>query len=261
MPTTYAHDLFGKRVYQRLDEETKRKIKEHQDLFQIGVHGPDILFYHEPFHKNPVSGLGSKMHQELAAEFFKEGKKRCQKEKDDALLVYLLGFICHFMLDSNCHPYINAYVESEKASHDTVETDFDRYLMEKTGKDPFSFKPGNAIHPGEQAVKTIAKVIDGVSEKELMKALKGIRFFTGVTVGNALYRKTLLAASKVIGLQDYAAGRVILAEPFENCRESTAYLAQVYEKAVPEAVQIIEDYVQTLEDTDYISDRFLRNYE
>ena len=52
MPTTYAHDLFGKMVYHRLDPEIQEKIKKYQTTYQIGLHGPDILFYVRPFHKN-----------------------------------------------------------------------------------------------------------------------------------------------------------------------------------------------------------------
>ena len=46
MPTTYAHDLFGKEVYKRLPSDMKALIRRHGDLYRIGLHGPDILFYY-----------------------------------------------------------------------------------------------------------------------------------------------------------------------------------------------------------------------
>ena len=57
MPTTYAHDLFGKEVYKRLPSDMKALIRRHGDLYRIGLHGPDILFYYM-VSKNPVTQFG-----------------------------------------------------------------------------------------------------------------------------------------------------------------------------------------------------------
>ena len=54
MPTTYAHDLFGKEVYKKLPSDMKALIRRHGDLYRIGLHGPDILFYYM-VSKNPVT--------------------------------------------------------------------------------------------------------------------------------------------------------------------------------------------------------------
>lgn len=43
MPTTYAHDLFGKMVYRQLPASLQQLIRENGELYRIGVHGPDIL--------------------------------------------------------------------------------------------------------------------------------------------------------------------------------------------------------------------------
>ena len=36
MPTTYAHDLFGKRVYRRLPEKLQHLIRSNGNLYRIG---------------------------------------------------------------------------------------------------------------------------------------------------------------------------------------------------------------------------------
>ena len=46
MPTTYAHDLFGQKVYRQMPEEVKKVIRENGELYRIGLHGPDIFFYY-----------------------------------------------------------------------------------------------------------------------------------------------------------------------------------------------------------------------
>ena len=74
MPTTYAHDLFGKMVYHRLNPEIQKKIKKYQTTYQIGLHGPDILFYVRPFHRNRFNQMAHRLHQEEAAGFFEKGR-------------------------------------------------------------------------------------------------------------------------------------------------------------------------------------------
>ena len=72
MPTTYAHDLFGKEVYKRLPSDMKALIRRHGDLYRIGLHGPDILFYYM-VSKNPVTQFVIEMHHEKARAFYEEG--------------------------------------------------------------------------------------------------------------------------------------------------------------------------------------------
>ena len=47
MPTTYAHYRFGKEVTEALPRGLQNTIEYHRDLHDIGLHGPDILFYYK----------------------------------------------------------------------------------------------------------------------------------------------------------------------------------------------------------------------
>ena len=97
MPTTYAHDRFGREVWKKLPKDLKNTIREHKKLYLIGLHGPDIFFYYHPLTRNPISQYGSQLHERTAAEFFQERIALFQENPDDALRVYLLGFACHFL--------------------------------------------------------------------------------------------------------------------------------------------------------------------
>ena len=48
MPTTYAHYKFGKEVISALPRPLRSTVENHRELFDIGLHGPDILFYYHP---------------------------------------------------------------------------------------------------------------------------------------------------------------------------------------------------------------------
>ena len=66
MPATYTHFRFGQDVKQRLPKGIRKIVDLHEDLFDIGLYGPDILFYYHGAVANPVSLTGFRMHKRNA---------------------------------------------------------------------------------------------------------------------------------------------------------------------------------------------------
>ena len=262
MPTTYAHDLFGKMVYHRLDPEIQEKIKKYQTTYQIGLHGPDILFYVRPFHKNRFNQMAHRLHREEAAGFFERGRELYQKTGNEEILVYLLGFICHFMLDSTCHPYISEYMKKTGARHDEIETEFDRALMVRTGKDPFHYQPGSVIRIEKNSVDAISEVMEGMSRKDIVRALMGTKFYTRLPICDSeKKRKVKLAVARILFMYRLADGRIIRGEPKDICLESTQHLTQLFLQTVPEAAAMINEYYKQRNGSDRLNVRFDRNYK
>ena len=262
MPTTYAHDLFGKMVYHRLDPEIQEKIKKYQTTYQIGLHGPDILFYVRPFHKNRFNQMAHRLHREEAAGFFERGRELYQKTGNEEILAYLLGFICHFMLDSTCHPYISEYMKKTGARHDEIETEFDRALMVRTGKDPFHYQPGSVIRIEKNSVDAISEVMEGMSHKDIVRALMGTKFYTRLPICDSeKKRKVKLAVARILFMYRLADGRIIRGEPKDICLESTQHLTQLFLQAVPEAAAMINEYYKQKNGSDRLNVRFDRNYK
>ena len=96
MPATYTHFRFGQEVRQRLSPKLQDIIAEAGDLYDIGLYGPDILFYYHAAVANPVSLTGFRMHKKNAYGFFTRSLSLTTDKKS---LAYLFGFICHFALD------------------------------------------------------------------------------------------------------------------------------------------------------------------
>ena len=84
MPTTYAHYKFGKEVMSALPRPLQNSIENKRALFDIGLHGPDILFYYKALFKNPVSGQGYAMHDQPADEFFNHAAEVLANAEDPA---------------------------------------------------------------------------------------------------------------------------------------------------------------------------------
>ena len=69
MPTTYTHYRFGKDVLDALPRRIRTAMETNRELFDIGLHGPDILFYYRALIPNSVSGQGYGMHKQMADLF------------------------------------------------------------------------------------------------------------------------------------------------------------------------------------------------
>ena len=262
MPTTYAHNVFGEAVLKRLPAELQDIVSENSMAYRLGLHGPDVLFYYKPFGKNPVSDLGSRLHKEEARGLFMRCKELLGQDGDPALLAYTIGFICHFMLDSSCHPFIGAYMEKTGARHDEIETEFDRVLMEKNGKNPMTFRPADFIRTDAGTLRVMARVLEPVTEKELRHGLRGMKFYTGVVVRpTGIGRKGLLRIMKIFRIYESMQGRVIRKKPLNRCMDSSRELLKLFRLSVPETVTVIEDYFCTLQDPTYLNARFDRNFE
>ena len=95
MPTTYTHYRFGKDVLDALPRRIRTAMETNRELFDIGLHGPDILFYYRALIPNSVSGQGYGMHKQMADLFFERAKKVIADADDKTMSrAYIYGFIC-----------------------------------------------------------------------------------------------------------------------------------------------------------------------
>ena len=126
MPSTYAHRRFGADVLALLPDGLRATLEQHRELYDMGLHGPDLMFYYKALQSNPVNRLGNTMHEQKGEVFFTRARTVVENATDkSAALAYVLGFVCHFALDSTCHPYVEAYVRESGVGHCEIETEFD----------------------------------------------------------------------------------------------------------------------------------------
>ena len=107
MPTTYAHYRLGENVRKILPEHLQQLINKNEELFHIGVHGPDHMFYYNPVISTKVGKTGSRIHKEPGKKFFAAAAQVIHKcEKKEAHLAFAYGYLCHFAMDYVCHGYV-----------------------------------------------------------------------------------------------------------------------------------------------------------
>ncbi|MBO5777958.1 MAG: hypothetical protein J6R82_00155 [Clostridia bacterium] len=144
MPAVYAHRIYGDAVYSALSPTLAKRIEPHLPLFRLGLHGPDLLFYYQPFRKTPLGKMGSGLHAFTGREVIScmlDVVDALPEEKREAAMAYTLGFVCHYLLDSACHPYVKRLETAGKANHIAIEGEFDLWLIVEEGGEPFATDP------------------------------------------------------------------------------------------------------------------------
>ena len=249
MPSTYAHRRFGANVLDHLPPELGDRIHKNRPLYDIGLHGPDLLFYYHAAKSNPVSALGNAMHDEPGRKFFDRARQVVQKAPDrEAALAYALGFVCHFALDSTCHPFVDRFVRESGVSHCEIETEFDNMLLRRDGQDPLKFFTASHIQPSARNAHVIAPFYEGITEQQTLEALKGmITVHRLLQASNPVKRWVVLTGMKVVGKYEGMHGLVANPKPNPRCADSNRQLEELYAKALPLAERLILEYVAQLD--------------
>lgn len=260
MPAIYAHTVFGEEVLKKLNPELQKIIQDDMDYYNIGVNGPDILFYNQPLKHNPINRLGNNMHKQIAFDFFMHGKNTVKKSINrDAAIAYVCGFICHFILDSECHGYVGECEKKYGASHYEIEADFDRALLVERGFVANEVQLSSTIHYNDEISEVISPFF-GIQSDDVKKSLKGMIFFLDVLHCRSSLKRNILFLGMDLVKVSSMKGLVVRNEPNLKCKESTPELIHRLYDSIDLAVQMIEEYMNEIDVDTKINDRFKRNY-
>lgn len=263
MPTTYAHYRLGNEVAKKLPASAKETVSAYRGLFDIGVHGPDIFFYHNPILKSDLVRLGEQMHHESGATFFKRAasviRKNNQKEAHKA---YLYGFLCHFAMDVTCHGYIGEMIEKTGVGHFEIEAEYDRELLQKDGYEAISKCLTGHLHATREHALVISDFWNEVSEKKVKQTLKRMVFFLNVLRAPSKAKRGLLfVLMKAVGFYEPLHGLIINYKENPLCRESTDWLMEHFDAAVSLAVELITEYEKYIQTGGTLSETFSYDFE
>lgn len=148
MPGFTTHYILGMKAYNDLPANyLKFVITKYRWLYQLGLQGPDMFFYNLPIlrhrdHRN----VGSYMHEHRVNDFFRCAFDRLSriesKQQKEEGMAFLCGFICHYIGDSICHPYVYGRIGYDVQNpggyyhglHAKLENDIDALLLKKYKK-------------------------------------------------------------------------------------------------------------------------------
>lgn len=258
MPSTYFHYRYGKDIFKLLPQQTQKLIEQSRELYDIGLHGPDICLYYEPMTFNAVKKNCFSLHKQYADELFKHSATHIQESiNQDAYKVYLIGFICHYALDSICHPYVEKIISLEEVSHTDLETNLDRYFMLADGLDPMKHFPITHINPSDENSKIIKLFYPSLTVDEVKTCLEGMieatKFFHATNTKRLEEIYLLLHDNNCYGPMS---GLVMGPEANPVCDKYYALFDKLYKKAVPFGVKLINEFITYLEQGTDLSEDF-----
>lgn len=231
MPSVYAHYRFGITLLPALPADVRKTIGRFRSLFEMGLHGPDIFYYASPIIPTGGDFLGIKYHEQTGREFFSRVCRAVRMERSEASMAYLYGVLCHYCLDSQCHPVIAGLVAEKAVSHSRLETEFDRYLLDSDGKKPAyaqDFSPHIKVSDGES--ETISRFYPPATPGSIRRAVGSMAFYTKLLAAPDGMKRTLL--EKGIGvIPKEIQGMLMTKTPDAACAGLCEQLMECYRQA------------------------------
>lgn len=231
MPSTYAHYRFGTQLLTHMPADVRRTIQRFRQLFEVGLHGPDIFFYRSPLLRTNISFLGAKYHEQTGEAFFERVCRSLRLEPSEAGAAYLYGVLCHYCLDAACHPYVRKAEEKGEVTHARLETEFERYLLEKDGKIPACSQDLSRhirLTPGE--CETVARFYPPASGANVQRSVKDMAAFLKLFATPEGMRRNVLQKGVQLVAGSYA-DMLMTEKPEPLCAPYLPELMERYEKA------------------------------
>lgn len=244
MPSNYAHYRFGVELIEKLSPDVRRTVGRFRQLFDMGLHGPDLFLYHDPLVKTASVKLSKKFHSQSGKIFFERVCRSLQLNPSEGAMAYLYGVLAHYTLDSMSHPYVRRMVEQGTDTHNQIETEFDRYLLELDGKTPaylYDQSGHMQLTPGE--CETVASFYPGASAGTIRRSVKRMAACTRFLVMPKGPRRTIVERSLKLTAPG-AAGLVMQTRPDHSSKQRNEAMLRLYEMAL-DRYMVLLDQIHT----------------
>lgn len=240
MPSNYAHYRFGAMAMDSMSPEIRRCVRRFRQLYDVGLHGPDLFFYHNIFAKDTYGDLARQFHHQSGEVFFSRVCRQLRLEPSEAAMAYLYGVLAHYCLDSVCHPYINTIVKETDIGHTELETEFDRYLLTLDGKRPphtFDCSPHMKLTRGECV--TVSAFYPKTTPAAVYRSIHSMAFSVKMLASNkGLARNGVEAAVKLTG--GAIAPYIMTRSPNPRCSHLDEDLLALFDQALETYPRLLE---------------------
>lgn len=254
MPTTYAHWAFGRECIDLMPQNLQKIIHENRDIYNLGVHGPDIFFY-DLLHSD-VAKYGSELHNIPVNVFFKNCKQVFKTHPEKAqMLAYMMGFLSHFVLDSQAHSYVQIKDESCPASHNLIEAQWDRHLIELDNRKVNLVDRAESLKPNNKNAKIISYFYP-YDKKTVLRTCRMQKFVVS-TLNCISKRKQDFLQNILLKLnQNDFADLFVGFEENEYCRDSNMRLDKIGAKAMRLYPKLMKNLINYLNDDAELDEYF-----
>lgn len=266
MPDFYAHYVHGQRVFALLRAEVASAIS-NKNLYNLGLQGPDFLYFHKPFRKtnNPVLKLATDIHNKNCTDVFDAVLSKIKIRPYTDEFSYMMGFVGHFGLDSCCHPYINAMVTEMNRDHAEIEMEFEKFLLKHDGLHPLRYKAYNYININEREAEAAAEVyrclLPSITAQDILRSFRAFKrgkcFFYAPTRFSQCLKLFLI---RVFGIYNFLQGHIIRTDDHVKSKITNEKIFYLYNNSVEITAELMENFYKNITENKPLLDRFNYNF-
>lgn len=262
MPEAVVHASFGQEVLSSLPPEVRDSIVP--EPFRFALFGPDVWFMHQPWRRR--EGRGRRMHTTRPGAFLTALVRRAHASSCRAeLFSYLAGFLCHYALDSETHPYVIDITTREHRfprSHMSLEHALDIIEMKKDGVWGEPHPVTGHYYPSLRLPDCMRSDVDAVFESvygwprcwqalnrsflryrrvyRLLENPRGLSARLARLTGNQALGSLAYSESRFLSLDAENAGHRTWEHPYDSSLRFSDSFPELREKARLRAVSMIE---------------------
>ena len=251
MPAACAHYEFGQITLLCLTPEQREITDKNKEMFDLGLQGPDILFFYKPYVNNPISKVGHKIHSTQASMFFSEMFFYDDVVENRKKLAYLFGFICHYCLDKNCHPYIKSVVKDSK-EHRIIEAELDSLIIDRYNlpKTRYQYIPDKNID-----IIVLSEIFSMIGIGDIKKSIRDMRKY--IKLLDKI--ENIMMLEKILSLNGTFSSMCLMDN--KQYIEETKNLEKIFNESVLEAKELIDEFYELFKGNITTLTKFSSNYE
>lgn len=261
MPACATHYFYAKEIMKHLDVDLVNMINENLSLYELGAQGPDVFFYYKFYQRNEISAYGTNLHHSEAYPIVDKALKRISETNDEKALVYLLGYVAHFVLDSSFHPIINN-VCTNFNDHMILETELDRKIIESKSeqKPPFyqRYRLIDNSVVGDSLIKIFPELKQYVIESSIKQMSLILRFLHSP---HGIKANLLHFGCRLIKSDSDFSYMIIRKKKNNKYDKVIDELLLTYEDAITLGVKLYQNVIKCYKNQEILDSRFKRDYE
>jgi len=244
VPGFITHYICGEATINELPRDIKDILQNSRQLYNVGCQGPDMFFYYLPgLIKKNVKNLGVCMHKSNIRAFFSNMLDIQNAAADEERLMifsYICGYLTHYALDCNAHPYVyyksGFRVEGDKTSqlsysvrHRSFETAIDVLMLKMmSGEKPADKKLWQLIKAEKSHAMIIANALSTaiseaygrhICQKEVFSAIRYMVGLTRVLQSKHGRRKKLMELAEDLTIGEHVVSSIIHMQEIKNGKD------------------------------------------
>lgn len=304
MPDILTHIAFADEILGKINLKIlSSEISKRKELYRLGAQGPDVFYYYKFLsEQNNINRIGNMLHEEKTGIFLKRSfdyivSKQLNEEDYFSIVSYVTGFLCHYILDKNVHPFVYRFsgfcfeMGAEKGAychnHKIMENMIDVYVWHDK-KNTHAYKqPVYSLIGTDRDLPAIIKTylqdtIQDVYDIRLTKKEIYCAYKNMITAFKLLYDPYKIKKNILKGLEKIRGKNIILGKPFysSNIDESKKYMnfekvtwthpldenevynysfMELYDKAIEECLRMMYQILAAIEKRETIDINIIGN--